>query len=183
MKAILAVVLLGISGGSLYAQVDYSGYDLTEAQLALLDRLEQRGFTDEQLINAAETFERSNQPQPETYIPPHTPEELDLVYQWAKGGAYLTFARDAGVEFDRDAFLADCPNVALFQFGKASGTEFLSRDVMLGYYNTAYMLNMLLVKSTKEEFQKKYMELISKTEFAKYIISPYTRPLLVTLVK
>ena len=172
-----------LSGGFLHAEVDYSSYELTEAQLALLERLEERGFSDVQLIQSAETFERSNQPASEPYIPPHTIEELRLVAQWAEGGAYLTFARDAGVEFDRDAFLADCPNVALFNFGKASGTEFLRGDVMLGYYNTAYMLNMILVKSSKEEFRKKYLELISKTEFAKYIISSDTTPLFVSLLK
>lgn len=170
LKFLIAALLVGSLGKVAFAAgVDYSSYELTESQLQLLDRLKERGFTEEQLRKAAETFEKSNRPQPEVYIPEHTWEELLLVTEWAKGGAYLGFAHDAGLEFDREAYLEDCPNVALFQFGKASGTEFLRSDVMTGYYNTAYMLGLLQAKLSKEEFRQRYLELIEQTPFAKYL--------------
>ncbi len=168
MKAILIAALWGSLAWA--SQIDYSKYELSELQLDLLERFEKNhGFSEEQLIKAAEAFHKSNQPKIPTYIPPHTMEELSAVIQWAAGGAYLDFARDAGVGFDREAYLADCPNVALFQFGKASGTEFLRADVMTAYYNTAYALTRALSRD-RESFRDAYLESIMKTEFSKYLI-------------
>jgi hypothetical protein len=149
--------------------LDLSEFDLTEKQKALIERLEKRGLKQDDLLKFAASLHRSNQPAVLPYIPVHTPAQLDAVTEWAVGGAFYSFAKDASVKFDRERFMADCPNAELFFFGKASATEFLKRDVLSLYLNGMYMLNLYLAKDPAG-FKAFYLEQIEKMGFQKYLI-------------
>lgn len=160
---LLALVLLP----SLCFALDYSEFNLTEQQLNLLDRLEQRGFTEEQLLNAAATFERQNNRRP-TYIPAHTRADLEAVSHWAQGGAFASFADFAGVEFSTDAYKADCPNWELFNFGRATGAEHLRFDILAQTYSLAGSLQMMYAHHP-ETFSEEYLKLARERGFLKYL--------------
>lgn len=109
----------------------------------------------------------------ESYIPPHTSEELGEVVDWARGGAFAVFAKEAGYEFDKVSYNQENPNQALFNFGRATGTSCLQRDVLNGYVSMAWVLQNALQKSknasSKEAFKKLYKEYAEKLGFEIYL--------------
>lgn len=150
-----------------HGKVDFSKYTLTAKQIELIERLEKRGFSDAELSKLAQSFERSNT-RPAVYVPKHTPADLEAVSAWAEGGAFASFAVDANIKFDRAAYFRDCPNWALFNFGRANATEHLGVDVLWKFTNTLVNLNSALVKR-RASFRQEYLEYIRPTEFAKYV--------------
>ena len=74
----------------------------------------------------------------ESYIPPHTSDDLEAVFEWAIGGAFSVYAKEARVGFDRATYVADNPYLALFNFSRATGTSCLSRDLLSGYISMAW---------------------------------------------
>lgn len=149
--------------------LDYSDYDLTELQLNLLKRLEVRGYSEEKLYKFAGIFERENNKiERDVYIPPHTQQELIDTEKWAAGGAFLSFAKDAGLKFDREEYIADCPNWAIFGFQKAHAREYIDFNIMRSFDNTVFELDFHL-RENPTNFKAKYLELIKKRGFYKYI--------------
>lgn len=148
---------------------DYSQYTLTELQLDLLDRYEKKGMSQEKLDKIAGAFHRHNtKVKRDEYIPPHTQEELFATRRWARGAAFIEFRAVAGVEFDREAYIADCPNWPMFGFLKHTGTEFVEFDVMKGNVNMTFELGYIL-RTDPENFKERYLELAEHYDFLKYV--------------
>lgn len=155
------------------AAIDLSAYDLTEKEIALIERLEARGIDHQVLHDYAAALVRERN-KPPVYVPEHTMDDLLKVMAWAEGGAFYAFAKEAGVTFDQPAYMADCPNPPLFFFGKATGTAHLRLDVLSRYYNAAYGLQQAFARNPAE-FQKRYLEaaeLSGMTKYVKVIATP-----------
>lgn len=148
--------------------VDYSAYELTELQLNLLERLEKKGYPEETLHRFAGVFHRSNtQPKHEEYIPPHTEQDLEDTQKWAAGSAFFNYQKQAGVSFNREQYVADCPNWALFGFLKATGNHYIDINILRDAINTQFSLDYLF--RTSSNFRKDYLELAEEKGFFKYI--------------
>ena len=158
-----------LSASSAFA-FDCSSYDLTEKQKAYLEKMSAQGKADSELVALARAFEKSNHPV-EVYIPPYKKGDIEAVTRWAIGSAYYSFAKVAGFEFDRKAYMADCPNLPLFGFGLYTGSTYLRADVMAQNLNVAWHLSYLLNKD-KDRFREEYLHLIQATEFLKHL-SPH----------
>lgn len=109
------------------------------------------------------------------YIPPHTTEELLEVRTWAIGGAFIQFADEAGYTFDSAAYMADAPNIALFNFGMVTNTTCLELDVMTGFFSAMTHLAQVWQKhkdpNTPKEmsFQEAYTRIATSYGFDKYL--------------
>jgi len=175
MKKILILSTFFFTFTTANAAVDLSIYDLKPHQIRLLKKLEERGYSDEKIQRMAQNFEDYNLNGPadrDEYIPPHTWEELTSVQDWAAGASFSAFASQAGVNFDNEAYRNDCPNWALFNFGRATGTEFIKVDVLLKAINMSYALQQYFAKDESEEkseFKKQYFRLLLVSGFDKYI--------------
>jgi hypothetical protein len=55
--------------------------------------------------------------------PPFTEAELTALRSWSAGGAFRTFAKYAGAEFDFPSYRRDCPNWAAFGYGLHNGPQ------------------------------------------------------------
>ncbi len=157
---------------SLQANIDLSGYSLKENQIKILRDFEAKGkYSEDWLYQLAEAMHNNNRREAQRqnmYIPSYTQDELEATLAWARGGAFSAYADFAGFSFDGESYRADCPNVALFRFGRASGTEFIPVDVMRDATNTAYHLQQLYIKD-KENFGVSFMELAKKYGMARYL--------------
>lgn len=175
MKKTLILSTILVSLTSANAAVDLGQYDLKPHQIRLLMKLEERGYSDEKIRTMAENFQDYNQNGPQDrdeYIPPHTWDELIAVQDWAAGASFSSFAKEAGVEFDNEAYREDCPNWALFNFGRATGTEFVKVDVLMKALKMSYALQQYYAKDASEEkseFKKEYFRLLQASGFDKYI--------------
>lgn len=111
----------------------------------------------------------------ESYIPPHTYEDLQEVSKWAAGGAFYSFAKNANYFFDREAYNRDNPNLALFNFGRATGTSCLEIDVLKGYISMVWVFESFLKKANrpkqevKRTFRDFYTEAAVKQGFDIYL--------------
>lgn len=154
------------------AAIDISSYSLNEKQIKILRNFEESGKYDEEwLHNFAKAMHNHNERQanrPREYIPPYTQEELYETILWARGGAFSSFADYAGYEFLGELYRADCPNVGLFRFGRATGTEYIEIDVMKEAINTSYYLQNLLAKEP-EGFEQLFFELAVEYKMDKYL--------------
>lgn len=149
--------------------IDLSHYTLTETQINLLYRFEEKGYSDDKLEEFASKFHSYNiRTSRDQYIPPHTPELLDRVTQWAKGGAIYSFVSYTSYTMDIEAYQADCPDWAVFNFGKATGAEYLKRDILHGVINTNAQLQFLYAKD-KENFEAAFIEVAKSEGFFKYL--------------
>lgn len=114
----------------------------------------------------------------ESYVPPYTMELLQDVKDWAMGGALAVHAENAGVEFDRAAYMEDCPSLALFNFGRATATQCLEVDVLNGYASGVWVLDNYYRKSLSQDpeevvdFQEMYLEKAWEWGFSQYILLP-----------
>lgn len=114
----------------------------------------------------------------ESYVPPHSTEDMRAVNQWATGGAFAIFAKQAHVYFDKCAYIADNPYPALFNFSRATATSCLEMDLMNGYMSMAWALDNIYRKITNGEykddstFQEVYMDLAEQMGFDRYISVP-----------
>lgn len=161
MMALYTTLTFGSEG------IVLDNYDLTEQQREVILRLQERGMDHETLHRFAQALERHNQAQ-DVYIPPHTPAELQAVVDWAAGGAFAAFASNAQIEFDGARYWEDCPNKALFNFGRATAREYLSQDVLTKAINVSTMLTHSYARDP-ENFPTFYREQIAKTPFAQYV--------------
>lgn len=141
-KLILSLVLL--TSSMAFAQVDLTPFNLKPSQIEIIRKFEASGkYTEEFLLNFAKAAHNQNladERRANTYIPPYTKEELEATIKWARGGAFAAFADYAGYRFLGEEYRADCPNVGLFRFGRATGTEFIPQDVMREAINESYAL-------------------------------------------
>ncbi len=151
----LILLMLVLTSTLAHALVDLSAYDLKPSQIEIIRRFEASGkYTEEFLLKFASAAHNQNikdEQRANTYIPPYTSEELELTIKWARGGAFAAFADYAGYRFLGEAYRADCPNVGLFRFGRATGTEFISQDVMREAINQSYALQNYY-SGQREEF-------------------------------
>jgi len=174
MKIILIFFLLSLVYiGTAVAAVDYSGFELKPHQISLLKKLEAKGKDEAYLLKMAKGFHlynttgSSTEEEETEYIPPHTDEELKEVQQWAKGGAFSAFLSYTKLSFDSKSYQADCPNWALFNFGRATGVEYLKRDVLKGAINMMSELQYHYAKDS-ENFQEKFLELAKREGLGAY---------------
>lgn len=157
------------------AALDFSSYDLNSNQVRLLEKMETSGkYTEEYILNLAQTMHDARvNPQRNTrseYIPPYTEQELEDTIEWARGGAFAAYASYAGMKFIGEDYRADCPNVALFNFGRATGTEFIKRDILKEAINMSHFLQVNFAKD-KENFPQFFLEQARKYGFAKYLMA------------
>ena len=145
--------------------------ELTEQQSALVVRLRARGISEERLTDLVASMEGYNNPPPPPYIPPHAEGDLRALSRWYVGASYAGFANLAGLDFDNEAYMADCPNLPFFGFALNTGTAYLDLDVSMANTNTGYQLMGLLGKG-QDHFREEYLRLIRDTEFYKYIKFP-----------
>ncbi len=114
----------------------------------------------------------------ESYVPPYTMEVLQEVQNWAMGGAFSVHAENVGVEFDRTTYMQDCPNLALFNFGRATATQCLEVDVLNSYASAVWVLDNYYRKSLSQDpeervnFQEVYLEKAEEWGFSQYLILP-----------
>lgn len=167
MKINLILSSLVLMSSTAWGGVDFSQYELTAEQLDLVQRLEKRGVADEILVKFINSLNAEKAPS--IFIPPHTAEDLEAVTVWAEGGAYRSFAKDAGIEFDFHAYMKDCPDLALFGFGRTTGIQYLRNDVLQIFSNTVFKLNAILL-ANPSRFREAYLQEIQGTQFAKYVI-------------
>ncbi len=169
-KTILLAVAISLS---LYAEIDITPYNLSSAQVEILRNMEaKKKFSDEWLQNFAMAMHNSNlqrERQANTYIPPYTQQELEDTIVWARGGAFSAFAQYADMTFDGESYREDCPNVGLFRFARASGTEYIPVDIMREAINQSFYLQHIF-SSDKENFKKKFLEEAQKYDMLKYLI-------------
>lgn len=155
-----------------HAQIDISSYELKENQIEILRKFEAKGkYTDEWLHKFAQAMHNQNireRNQRTAWVPTYTEEELWQTVEWARGGAFAAYAEFAGYKFDGEAYRADCPNVGLFRFGRASGTEFIPVDVAREAFNQSYFLQARLIKD-KENFAQIFWEEAQRYGFDKYL--------------
>lgn len=157
------------------AAVDFTQFELKPHQLQLLKKLEAKGKSEEYLIKMAKGFHlynttgSSTPPQETEYIPPHTREDLENVIQWAKGGALSAFLNFTPFDFDYENYKSDCPSWALFNFGRATGTEHLDLDVLDGAIRLSTELQFRLNEGL-DEFPGKFLEIAEREGFLKYLI-------------
>jgi hypothetical protein len=171
-RLLFTMILALMPALSAHAAIDYGRYpELSPKDVELCQRLEARGIPEATIVDYIEKLIASRQ-RPPMYIPPHTTADLNALTVWAVGGAFASFASNAGVEFDRVAYLADCPNRALFNFALATGQTYLNQDVTIAYVNMVYRLTRDLSRSPAT-FHDRYLETIKETPFAKYVISPW----------
>jgi hypothetical protein len=149
---------------------DLNQYDLTAEQRQLVERLIDRGLDESLIIKLIDNIIRQRQDDERraAYIPPHTPHELDDLTRWTEGGAFNSFSRQAGVAFDGQVYMADCPNLPLFNYARATNSTHLGRDVMQLFNGRVHQLQVMLSRDP-ESFQDNYLRLIKGTRFEKYI--------------
>lgn len=169
MKASIFLILL-ICALNTFAAIDFDQYQLTQVQLDLLISMEKKGkYPESTLIKMAESFQRHNlKPQRDVYIPPYTEDELWATLRWAKGGAFASFADYAGFSFDGESYRADCPNVGLFRFARATGTEFIKFDIMKDAINVSYFLQQRYARDP-ENFKEVFITEAKKQGFFQYL--------------
>lgn len=176
MKKTLLIALVFGMMTQAQAAVDLSQYNLKPHQITLLKKLEAKGYSDEKIRNMAENFQNYNLNGPrdrDEYVPPHTWQELMDVTDWAAGASFSGFAQYAGVDFDNEAYRNDCPNWALFNFGRATGTEYIKIDVLAKAINLSYALQQYYSRDESEDksnFKKEYFRLLKEYNFEQYLI-------------
>ncbi len=168
----MKVLFLFLISLSIFAQVDLSQYDLKPSQIEIIRKFEASGkYTEEFLHKFARAAHNQNQAEirrQNMYIPEYTEEELKETILWARGGAFAAYADYAGYRFLGEAYRADCPNVGLFRFGRASGTEFIPQDVMREAINTSHALQTAYARD-RDQFPQYFIELAKKYGFAIYL--------------
>ncbi len=170
MKKITATLIILLSYLCLGA-VDFSQYDLIETQLEVMLKLEERGYSDEKLHHIANLFEKANR-KPAEYIPPHTKEELQAVTDWATIAAFSAYAHFAGARFKAIEYNEDCPNRALFNFGRATGIEHLRVDVIGPALQLASSLQLTYIHDKdpeKQNFKESYYKQAARYGAMKYL--------------
>lgn len=172
LTSLIAIFLLSISFA--FAAVDLSSFELKPHQINLIRKLEVKGKSEAELLKMARGFHLynttgSSQENPRTeYIPPHTFEELLQTKQWAKGAALFTFIKYTSYSFDGEKYRSDCPNWAIFNFGRATGTEFIKVDVLLGVTNLLSELQRVYSNSP-DSFEEKFIQIAKREKLDQYI--------------
>lgn len=170
-KQLLTILSLILLSNPLLAEVDLSTYDLKPEQIELIRKMEAKGkYTEEFLHKLALAIHKTNtQNQHQEYIPPYTETELQETIEWARGGAFAAFANYAGMRFLGEEYRADCPNVALFRFGRATGTEFIKTDVLKEALNMSHYFQSNFSRD-KESFPEIFKEAARQYGFMKYLV-------------
>ncbi len=114
----------------------------------------------------------------ESYVPPHTQEDLITVNKWATGGAFVIFAQQANIYFDKCLYISDNPYPALFNFARVTATTCLERDLLNGYLSMSWALENIYRKISNGEykndssFRDVYLRMAEEAGFDKYIHIP-----------
>ena len=114
----------------------------------------------------------------ENYVPPYDLQLLDDVKAWAMGGAFAINAKRAEVAFDKKAYLEEVPYMAIFNFGRATGTSCLEVDILGSYVSMVWVFDNYFIKILKSEdipeksFKEFYLEQAEKYGFDRYISEP-----------
>ncbi len=101
------------------------------------------------------------------YAPDHSWEDLNAVTAWAAGKAFARYAEKAGFDFDMEAYMADTPHWALFNFGRATGTSCLTVDVLSLFMNLDYGLAVYYSKTFVDGAPPKLVDATFKKEFVR----------------
>jgi len=168
LTLLISIALFNLSA---LASIDFTQFDLKPIQFELLERMQNRGkYTEENLLKMARSFEKANQNENRRseYIPPHDQQMLEDINQWAKGGAFSAFASNAGVEFLATPYKEDCPSWAVFNFGRATGSEFLKYDILRGAINISTELQYHYAND-RENFRANYLKVAEREQFLKYL--------------
>lgn len=174
MKHCLIALLALLIFKSAFAKVDFNQFELKPHQMRLLLKLEAKGKDDAYLFKMAKGFHLYNTTGSSTveeegeYIPPHTAEELIQVRHWAKGGGFSAFLSYTDLKFDYKAYQDDCPNWAIFNFGRATATEFIKVDLLLGAINISSELQYHYAKDPSN-FEEVFIKIAEREGFTKYL--------------
>lgn len=139
---ILIAAIAWASLPSAFAKIDLTPYRLTPSQIETIRKFEAKGYDDDFIRRLAEAMQKHNeQNRDPVYIPPHTPEDIRAVTDWAGIGPFYDLVQHTRYEFDLKRYQEDCPSWALFNFGRATGTQYLKADVLNKAINSAYALH------------------------------------------
>lgn len=178
MKPISIIIILMSLCRLCMAEVDLSSYNLTTEQIKIIRKLEAKGsLSDKVLIKLAKASQKHNEKEIE-YIPPHTIEQLEQVKAWAIGGVIQSYAKRAGLDFNNKAYMDNYPvyiegkpNMALFNFGLATGDEFFEIDIMTAALSVQSNLIKAEVNLSTEEFEKHLIQTAKYYDFLKFLIA------------
>lgn len=169
MRLILTLLLFSFS---VYAQLDFSGFDITSNQLEILRKIEKKGERSEEwLLNFAAVMERSNiqrRNQRDIYIPPYTDELLSEIQHWARGAAFSSYAKAAGFAFNNQAYREDCPNWAVFNFNRAHGGRHMGVSLSDSALSQSHFFQAHLNRDP-ENFSEVFWKEAQKLGFAHYL--------------
>lgn len=157
-----------------FGAIDFDQFKLKPIQRDLLVRMQEKDkYTEETLLKMAKAFERANanESNRREYIPPHDAELLADVNHWAKGGAFSSYASYANIKFLADPYKEDCPSWAIFNFGRATGVEFLRYDILRGAINISSELQMHYSRHVNdiEKYREAYLKVAEREGFMQYL--------------
>jgi hypothetical protein len=112
----------------------------------------------------------------QSYVPPHSMEDLYELREWVTGGAFNVYAQHTSWEWDQQAYLNDNPYRALFNFGLATGGSCLFVDIFQIYLGADHVLRQALRNSqspeAQETFDQAYMRWAEHYGLEQYITPP-----------
>lgn len=167
-QMVIGFILTFLTGVPAVAQPDYSGLVLTESQKNILAKFEERGMSDEKLLVVANSFHQSNTKTGPIERPSYSFHEMITVAQWARGGAISAFAEQAGYTFDQKGYMAECPNIALFNFGRATGTAYMPIDVLIYFNRDMYGLERTYGQE-RAKFIPLFLAMAKESKMEKYL--------------
>ncbi len=169
MKQLLALFIIFNLSYPVFGMINLDQFDLTDKQISLLYKFEDKGWGEEKLSQLAKAMHNHNIRQRRVeYVPPHDMRLLLDVRKWASAAAFFNFVKYTRFEMNKDQYLKDCPSWEVFNFGRATGTQYFRIDVLEGVYNMNDALQTKLVNHP-EDFENYFLELATSLGFDKYI--------------
>lgn len=169
MKQLLALFIIFSLSYPVFGMIDLDQFDLTDKQISLLYKFEDKGWSEEKLSQLAKAMHNHNIRQRRVeYVPPHDMRLLLDVKNWASAAAFFNFAKYTRFEMNKKKYHEDCPSWAVFNFGRATGTQHFRIDILDGVINMNHALQTKLINNP-EEFEAYFLELATSLGFDKYI--------------
>ncbi len=176
MKLIYIFIVVLMSG-LVQAEVNLFHYNLTPEQIKIIRKLEAKGtVSEETLIKLAKASQKHNEKKNE-YVPEHTFEQLEQVRDWAVGSIFQSYTKELDLNFDGKAYMESYPvrlesgepNMALFNFGLATGDEYFEIDIMTLSLSLQSTLAQAKQGMSSLEFKDFFIELAKAHHMYKFI--------------
>jgi hypothetical protein len=96
-------------------------------------------------------------------------DEYTALTNWAAGAAFSEFSDLAGFVFDREAYMADCPNLPLFGYALHEGPNCNEGASVDRYYVTWQYLLQRALSEHPETFKAYFMEKAAFMKVSQYL--------------